>query len=83
MLRFACAVPQEGEAKTVAAFEDDPYSCAPTSMLLEKKLHRDPFAVGPPHPSRCPAMMGLLQYCGTKRYSGKLPWPTSADVEEP
>ena len=41
---------EEGEARTVAAFKDDPYGCA--GDLLLKRLRRDPFAVGPIHPSR-------------------------------
>jgi hypothetical protein len=39
------------QARTVAAFKDEPYGCG--GELLLKKLRRDPFAVGPPHaPSR-------------------------------
>ena len=34
----------------MAAFKDDPYGCA--GDLLLKRLRRDPFAVGPIHPSR-------------------------------
>lgn len=60
------------QAGTVAAFRQDPYGCK--EPLLDKKLRRDPFAVGPPHPSRCPALKGLLQYCGTTLYEGRLPW---------
>lgn len=63
---------QEGEAATVAAFIRDPYGCSGT--LLAKKARRDPFAVGAPHPSRCPAMAGLLKHCGAKTYTGPLPW---------
>jgi len=51
----------EGEARTVAAFRKDPFGCF--NPLMEKKLARDPFAVGPPHPSRCPAIEPLLTYC--------------------
>ena len=67
-----CVVVQEGEARTVAAFVDNPYGCV--GDLLAKKLRRDPFAVGPIHPSRCPAMKGLLMHCGTAPYPGRLPW---------
>lgn len=66
----------EGEAATVAAFLRDPYGCSGT--LLAKKSRRDPFAVGAPHPSRCPAMAGLLQHCGSKPYAGVLPWDKHA-----
>lgn len=62
----------QGEAATVAAFLRDPYGCSGT--LLAKKSRRDPFAVGAPHPSRCPAMAGLLQHCGSRPYAGALPW---------
>jgi hypothetical protein len=66
----------QGEAATVAAFQQGPYGCS--GSLLEKKARRDPFAVGPPHPSRCPAMAGLLKYCSHKQYTGVVPWDASA-----
>lgn len=56
----------------MAAFRDNPYGC--TSDLLEKKLRRDPFAVGPIHPSRCPEMRALLGHCSQHLFEGKLPW---------
>jgi hypothetical protein len=65
----------QGEAATVAAFQSGPYGCS--GSLLEKKARRDPFAVGPPHPSRCPAMAGLLKYCSHKQYTGAVPWETA------
>jgi hypothetical protein len=61
-----------GEAATVAAFLRDPYGCS--GSLLAKRSRRDPFAVGAPHPSRCPALAGLLQHCGFKVFAGPLPW---------
>jgi len=61
-----------GEARTVASFQQDPYGC--TGELLQKKLRRDPFAVGPPHRSRCPDMRGLLQHCSPRLYTGRVPW---------
>jgi hypothetical protein len=45
--------PQEGEARTVAAFEEDPYGCG--GELLAKKLGRDPFAVSD-GPRLCPVL---------------------------
>jgi hypothetical protein len=62
----------QGEAATVAAFQRGPYGCS--GSLLQKKARRDPFAVGPPHPSRCPAMAGLLKFCSHKQYTGPVPW---------
>ncbi len=64
---------EEGEAKTVAAFTDDPYGCS-SKLLLEKRLRRDPFAVGPIHPSRCPDMKDLLGHCAPALFQGALPW---------
>lgn len=64
--------PQEGEARTVRSFREDPYGCG--GELLAKRLRRDPFAVGPIHPSRCPEMRGLLGHCGPEMYRGHLPW---------
>ncbi|KAF8063850.1 SPAC57A10.07 [Scenedesmus sp. PABB004] len=63
-----------GEAATVAAFQRDPFGCS--GALLAKKARRDPFAVGPPHPSRCPAMAELLKYCSPKGqpFPGRVPW---------
>ncbi|GLI62625.1 hypothetical protein VaNZ11_005289 [Volvox africanus] len=63
---------KEGEARTVSAFAADPYGCG--GDLLAKKLRRDPFAVGPIHPSRCPEMRALLAYCGPDMYQRHLPW---------
>jgi hypothetical protein len=64
---------EEGEASTIAAFHDDPYGCA-HDLLKGKRLKRDPFAVGPIHPSRCPAISELLTYCGSTVFKGELPW---------
>lgn len=63
----------EGEASTIAAFRDDPYGCA-HELLKGKRAKRDPFAVGPIHPSRCPAISQLLTYCGSSTFQGELPW---------
>ncbi|GFR46772.1 hypothetical protein Agub_g8400 [Astrephomene gubernaculifera] len=63
---------KEGEARTVSSFAADPYGCG--GELLAKRLHRDPFAVGPIHPSRCPEMRALLAYCGPDMFPGRLPW---------
>ncbi|GAX80190.1 hypothetical protein CEUSTIGMA_g7628.t1 [Chlamydomonas eustigma] len=62
----------EGEARTVAAFRKDPYGC--NGELQQKRLRRDPFAVGPIHPSRCPDMKSLLGYCAPTLFTGVLPW---------
>lgn len=63
-----------GEARTVAAFVKDPYGCDPRGELAAKRARRDPFAVGPPHPSRCPAMAELLRFCGPGQFAGAVPW---------
>ncbi len=63
---------EAGEAKTVEAFRGDPYGCA--GNLLQKRLGRDPFAVGPIHPSRCPDMRALLMHCAPTLFEGSLPW---------
>jgi len=70
----------DGEARTVAGFAGDPYGCDPRGELAAKRQRRDPFAVGPPHPSRCPAMAGLLRHCGPALHSGPVPW--AGDGEE-
>lgn len=70
----------QGEAATVAAFERDPYGCA--GPLLAKRVRRDPFAVGPPHPSRCPALAGLLAHCAPKLFSGAVPWPEETQQQQ-
>ena len=69
---------EEGEARTVAAFNEDPYGCS-TAELLQKRLRRDPFAVGPIHPSRCPDMKALLLHCSPDIFSGALPWVPGRD----
>lgn len=67
--------PMQGEAATVAGFRADPYGCS--GKLKAKKAQRDPFAVGPIHPSRCPDMASLLGYCGRNTFPGPLPWDPS------
>lgn len=59
----------------MAAFSSNPYGCIGESKA--KKLRRDPFAVGPPHWSRCPDMRGLLHWCSAKVYPDDLPWARS------
>jgi len=71
----------EGEARTVAAFAKDPYGCDPRGELAAKRARRDPFAVGPPHPSRCPAMAGLLRHCGPGQFAGVVPWGDGGEGE--
>ncbi|MEW5298860.1 MAG: hypothetical protein WDW36_001937 [Sanguina aurantia] len=61
-----------GEAMTVASFTSHPYGCDGDLML--KRMRRDPFAVGPIHPSRCPDLRGLLGHCGDELFTGPLPW---------
>ena len=65
-------LPLRVQARTVAAFRQEPYGCG--GELLAKRLRRDPFAVGPPHPSRCPDMRALLMHCSPYLFEGKLPW---------
>ena len=49
------------------------YGC--TGELLDKRLSRDPFAIGAPHFSRCPALKGLLAWCSPSQlFPGSLPW---------
>ena len=50
----------------------EPYGCH--DELLQKRLRRDPFAVGPPHASRCPALRELLAHCESTPFAGPLPW---------
>jgi hypothetical protein len=73
---------QEGEARTVAAFVKDPYGCDPAGELVAKRQRRDPFALGPPHPTRCPAMSALLTHCSPDRYRGSVPWLSPEEEEE-
>lgn len=62
----------EGEAKTAAAFEADPYGCS--GELAAKRATRDPFADGGYSGDRCPALSRLLTHCGPEAYEGRLPW---------
>eukprot|EP00884_Botryococcus_braunii_P022275 jgi/Botrbrau1/8731/Bobra.0090s0007.1 len=62
----------EGEKKTLDAFHYDPYGC--TGMLASKRQERDPFAIGPYTPGRCPAAGPLLTYCGPQLYHGPTTW---------
>lgn len=62
----------QGEAKTAAAFETDPYGCS--EGLAAKRTARDPFASGGLSGDRCPAMAELLDFCGPRVFDGPLPW---------
>lgn len=62
----------DGEAAAAAAFRTDPYGC--TGPLAAKRAERDPFASGGYSPDRCPAMAGLLEWCGPDLFLGRLPW---------
>eukprot|EP00887_Chlorella_sp_A99_P007325 scaffold2.g7325.t1 len=66
----------EGEARTAAAFEADPYGCS--EELRAKRAARDPFAVGGLGGERCPAIAELLDYCGPGVFDGELPWDGTA-----
>jgi hypothetical protein len=72
---------QEGEARTVAGFAKDPYGCDPKGELAAKRTRRDPFAVGPPHASRCPAMAELLRHCEPEQYAGPVPWEEEGEED--
>lgn len=50
----------------------EPYGCH--DELLRKRSGRDPFAVGPPHFSRCPQLRQLLVHCADYIFEGPLPW---------
>ncbi|KAL6768781.1 hypothetical protein ACKKBF_B16175 [Auxenochlorella protothecoides x Auxenochlorella symbiontica] len=62
----------DGEAAAAAAFRTDPYGCS--GALAAKRAERDPFAEGGYGPDRCPAMAGLLNWCGPDPFPGRLPW---------
>jgi len=66
----------EGEHKTAAAFEEDPYGCK--GELGAKRAVRDPFADGGYAGERCPALSELLRYCGPGLFAGSLPWDAPA-----
>lgn len=72
----------EGEARTVAGFVKDPYGCDPAGELVAKRQRRDPFALGPPHPTRCPAMAALLTHCSAQQYRGPVPWEEGEEGKE-
>ena len=58
----------QGEAKTVAAFRQDPYGCG--EGLSAKRATRDPFSHGGMSRERCPALGDLLDYCGPGGWVG-------------
>jgi len=51
----------EGEVKVRSLFEKDAYGCE--APLSEKRILRDPFAVGAPYEARCPEMQSALSVC--------------------
>jgi hypothetical protein len=72
-LTCMCVCCWQGEFKTVKMYRQNIYGC--TGELLQKRLARDPFAIGPPHHSRCPALKGLLSWCSaTELFPGSVPW---------
>ena len=62
----------EGEAKTLKAFQRDPYGCH--GLLMQKRKQRDPFARTLPYPNGCVELRDLFSYCANSIYHGKLPW---------
>lgn len=71
-LQLTDAICVQGEKKTLAAFQRDPYGCS--DALARKRQERDPFAIGPYTPERCPVVGPLLAYCGPNIYTGPLAW---------
>ena len=58
---------------TLKAYQQDPYGCE--GLLREKRVGRDPFAVGVPYYHRMPPKLRpLLVYCGSAPYPQPLPW---------
>jgi len=53
-------------------FSKDPYACH--GPLREKRLSRNPQRRTPPYAESCPALRGLLSYCGPGFYTSRLPW---------
>lgn len=73
--RFDHAAAAEGERESaLEPYKLDPYGCAAGGTLEKKRHQRDPFHRTPPYSLVCPEMSELLEYCGTKLFTGELPW---------
>ncbi|CAI7888254.1 unnamed protein product [Closterium sp. NIES-54] len=62
----------KGEARTLAAFEKEPYGCG--GALGQKRRLRDPFVRVVPYPSGCKEIAALFTTCSSQLFSGRLPW---------
>jgi hypothetical protein len=63
---------EASEAITSEAFCKDSYGKG--DFLNDKKNTRNPFNQQHVYAAKCPELKGLLEYWGTSKYSGKLPW---------
>ncbi|GJP50162.1 hypothetical protein CLOM_g9298 [Closterium sp. NIES-68] len=61
-----------GEARTLAAFEKEPYGCG--GALGEKRRLRDPFVRVVPYPAGCGEIAALFTTCSSQLFAGRLPW---------
>lgn len=58
---------------SIDEFKQDPYGCN-SSILLQKKVDRNPFHYGIPYSLSCPELQGVLAWCGPEIFMGRLPW---------
>jgi hypothetical protein len=64
----------KGEAKTLAAFERDPFGTE--ESVRSKRARRNPFNQSPPYPATCPEIAGLFNHKTVegRAFKGILPW---------
>jgi len=74
---FDLAKAELGEKQnSVRPFEADPYGCS-NSVLLNKRLARNPFRRTNPYPLSCPELRNLLAWCKPDMFPQPLPWDDS------
>jgi hypothetical protein len=71
-----------GELIASKLFKNDMYGCN-SSILVDKKILRNPFKRTVPYNLACPALRNLLNYCGSDLFNvnHNLPWSNMTRIE--
>jgi hypothetical protein len=63
--------------RSMGPFLVDPYGCK-TTILLNKRISRNPYIRYHPYPQGCPDMASLFAHCSSSLFMGALPWDSKS-----
>jgi hypothetical protein len=71
----------KGELIASKLFKQDMYGCN-SSILIDKKILRNPFKRTVPYPLSCPDLSNLMNYCGSELFTvdHSIPWANNTGV---